>query len=649
MASDPEKTRPGDSKGSWRKDSEHSEVSRSEIENGASSAAAGLKAEEQKHLEASTKLENPLAGLSLEQLGQRGEDFCQRHGLQDEEDIRAFRLGAMLAANTNRHDTIDGLTEHEREVLDREMTHKWSQPSMLYAVIAICSLCAAVQGMDETVVNGAQGFYKKQFGIGDEESQRDSWLVGLVNAAPYICCALMGCWVTEPMNKAFGRRGSVLIACAISALACFWQAFTNTWWHMFIARFFLGFGIGPKSATTPIFAAECSPPKLRGALVMQWQMWTAFGMMIGYMADLAFYYVPDLSGITGLNWRLMMGSAMMPAVIVCAIICFTPESPRWYLTKNRQAKAYEAICRLRFEKVQAARDLFYMDTLLQVEKEAMQIGHSNIKEMLTVRRNRNAMIASEIVMFMQQFCGVNAIAYYSTEIFLEGGFSTVSALSASLGFGVINWLFALPAFYTIDTFGRRNLLLTTFPLMSIFMYFTGFSFWIPEDSTAHVACIALGIYLFCVVYSPGEGPVPFTYSAEAYPLYIRPIGMSLATATTWFFNALLSLTWPSMVQSWTTQGAFSWYATWNLIGWVLVLLFLPETKEKTLEELDAVFNVPLRSLMSYGVKQFFYFWGHYVLRRDVPKPEAPTAANTVGYGKVGRLTKENEHDPTARV
>jgi MFS family permease len=132
----------------------------------------------------------------------------------------------------------------------------------------------------------------------------------------------------------------------------------------------------------------------------------------------------------------------------------------------------------------------------------------------------------------------------------------VPALASSLGFGVINWLFALPAFYTIDTFGRRNLLLTTFPLMALFMFFTGFSFWIPADSTAHIACIALGIYLFGVVYSPGEGPVPFTYSAEAYPLYIRPIGMSLATATTWFFNFILAVTWPSMLEAFKPQGGF---------------------------------------------------------------------------------------------
>jgi hypothetical protein len=211
------------------------------------------------------------------------------------------------------------------------------------------------------------------------------------------------------------------------------------------------------------------------------------------------------------------------------------------------------------------------------------------------------------------------IAYYSSSVFAQSGFSEISALSASLGFGVINFLFAIPAIYTIDTFGRRNLLLTTFPLMSIFLLFTGFSFWITS-TTARVGCIALGIYLFGIVYSPGEGPVPFTYSAEAYPLYIRNVGMSLATATTWFFNFVLSVTWPSLQSAFKPQGAFGWYAAWNIIGFWLVLLFMPETKGKTLEELDQVFSVPTHLHAAYGLRQIPYFFRRYLLRQDV-KPE----------------------------
>lgn len=144
---------------------------------------------------------------------------------------------------------------------------------------------------------------------------------------------------------------------------------------------------------------------------------------------------------------------------------------------------------------------------------------------------------------------------------------------------MVNWLFAIPAIYTIDTFGRRNLLLVTFPLMAIAMFFTGFSFWIPETNhNARLACIVIGTYLFGIFYSPGEGPVPFTYSAEAYPLYVRSYGMALATATTWFFNFILGVTWPSMKAAFKPQGAFSWYGGWCVIGWFLVLMLMPETK-----------------------------------------------------------------------
>lgn len=123
--------------------------------------------------------------------------------------------------------------------------------------------------------------------------------------------------------------------------------------------------------------------------------------MVGYAADLAFYGVPDTNNITGLNWRLMMGSAMLPAVIVCCFVFLCPESPRWYMSKGRHASAFQAMSTLRYNKIQAARDLFYMAELLKAE-ESMKIGQSKVKELFTVPRNRRAMLASEIVMFMQQ-------------------------------------------------------------------------------------------------------------------------------------------------------------------------------------------------------------------------------------------------------
>lgn len=196
----------------------------------------------------------------------------------------------------------------------------------------------------------------------------------------------------------------------------------------------------------------------------------------------------------------------------------------------------------------------------------------------------------------------------------------------SFGTGVTNWLFAIPAIYTIDTFGRRNLLLTTFPLMGICLLWCGMSFFLPldangEPSQSRLASIAAAIFTFMAVYSPGEGPVPFTYSAEAFPLYIRDVGMSFATATCWGFNFVLSLTWPPLVRAFSPQGAFGWYAAWNFFGWVYAYFLLPETKNLTLEELDTVFNVGNRAHAKYYTDKVPWYLQKHVLRKDVPPVE----------------------------
>ena len=360
----------------------------------------------------------------------------------------------------------------------------------------------------------------------------------------------------------------------------------------------------------------------------------------------------------------MMVSPAIPALIVTLCIYSCAESPRWLLSKGRHKAAYKSLCRLRLTKVQAARDLIYMKALIDAEHEIVQQEkhvHSkpycnrrprrnSLGEIFTTRRNRNAMIASQILMVIQQVgtqwivgmsktlgkvimlmlhgfqaCGINVIAYYSSEIFLTAGFSEIAALSSSLGFGAVNLIFGIPGFINIDKCGRRFLLLTSLPLMALFMSFTGLCFLIPKGP-GQIVAIALGIYLFGMAYSPGAGPVPFTYSAEAYPLHIRAVGMSLATATTWFFNALLALTWPSLLTGMGPTAAFSSYAFWNVLGWIMVLLFVPETKKKTLEELDAVFSVSLRSMARYGILQARWFVSRYILRRNhAKKPLVPIA------------------------
>ncbi|KAI0696769.1 hypothetical protein C8T65DRAFT_583196 [Cerioporus squamosus] len=588
------------------------------------------------------KLENPLANLTHEQLLADAAEFATTHDLG--EFTETIQKGALLAQDPAAFETLPMLTEEDRRVLRREFTHRWDHPKTLYYLVIMCSVAAAVQGMDESVINGANLFFPSQFDIEPAPgsgASREQWLIGLVNAAPSLCSGVLGCWLTTPLNRYLGRRGAIFVAALFSFVTCIWQGVTNSWQHLLVARFFLGFGLGPKSATVPVYGAECAPPLIRGGLVMMYQTWTAFGIMFGYVMNFAFRNVPDPAGIRGLNWRLMLGSAGVPALVIVAQVYFCPESPRWYMMKGRYTKAFQSLRRLRHTDLQAARDLYYIHVLLEEEKKVSKSTHNLFLELFTVPRNRRATLASAIVMFMQQFCGVNAIAYYSSNIFVQGGFSQTAALLASFGFGAVNFVFASPAIWTIDTFGRRNLLLLSFPIMAVMLLMTGFAFWIPVSSPAHVGVIALGIYLFTAAYSFGEGPVPLTYSAEAFPLYIRDLGMSLATSVTWFFLSVVTLTVPALLGAWTPQGVFAWFAAWNIFGFVAALLFVPETKALSLEELDQVFSVPTRTHAAYQLKAGGHNFRKYVLRQklgDMPplyEHEGAIGEKVYAPGRVG--------------
>ncbi|KAK0533014.1 hypothetical protein OC834_002392 [Tilletia horrida] len=536
----------------------------------------------------SARLANPLEGLSREQLLENATQFCREHGLEDH--IADIRKGALVAQDPLCFEELPDLDEQDREYLRREMTHRWSHPRQLYLMTIMCSVAAAVQGMDESVINGALLFFPKQFGI-DSGSERDEWIVGLIGAAPYICCAFLGCWLTAPLNNWFGRRGAIFITAIFSALTCFWQGVTNSWEHLFVARLVLGIGIGPKSATVPVYAAECAPPLIRGALVMQKHGRPSVSLSVTSRKDLILYQIPDKEyangHIYGLPWRLMLGSAGLPAIFVAAQVFFCPESPRWLMKKGRYVEAYKSLLRLRNSPVQASRDLYFAHVLL-VEEEKIARGRFLALELFTVPRNARATAAALWNMFGQQFCGVNVIAYYSSSVLSEAGLSDIQALLGSFGFGALNFLFA------------------------------SFSFFIPLEThkDARIGVVLLGIYLYACFYSPGMGPVPFTYAAEAFPLYIRELGMSLATAVLWFFNAVLAVTFFKLKGSFTPQGAFGWYAAWCIVLWIGVFFFMPETKQLSLEELDEVFNVPMGKHAAYQLRQLKYGFRKNVLRQQ---------------------------------
>ncbi|KAH7137334.1 hypothetical protein B0J13DRAFT_559503 [Dactylonectria estremocensis] len=570
------------------------------------------------------EIRNPLRGISRERLLEDVTNFHRDNGLP--EDILPFiKKGALVAQNPVTFEELDDLDEEDKRVLREEVTHRWKHPWPLYYTIILSSIAAAIQGWDQTGSNGANLTFHEALGIPDSagsscgpvanegECSKNSWIIGFVNAMPYITIALFAGWISDPLNDLLGRRGVIFVAAIFSLFAPFGMATSQTWGQLAASRMLLGIGMGLKEVTVPVFSAENSPAIIRGGLVMSWQVWTAFGIFLGTCSNLAV-------GKTGsISWRLQFGSAFIPAVPLVIGTYFCPESPRWYMKKGKHTKAWGSLLRLRNTPLQAARDLYYIHCLL--EQERLSVTKAGLKvtsnmftrfvELFTIPRNRRATWASGIVMIAQQMCGINIIAFYSATIFKESGISDYTALWASFGFGLINFLFAWPAVWTIDTFGRRTLLLFTFPNMFWTLLVAGLCYQIEpdvENSSSRIAAVATFVYLFAAFYSPGEGPVPFMYSAEVFPLSHREIGMSWAVATNNFWASVLSLTFPRMLSAMTATGAFCFYAGLNLVALALIFLFVPETKQKTLEELDYVFEVSDRAHASYQLKTVLPWW-----------------------------------------
>ncbi|KAJ7755722.1 hypothetical protein DFH07DRAFT_885765 [Mycena maculata] len=557
------------------------------------------------------RIQNPLHGIPHDRLFAQVEEFVREKGF---DDVALFQKGALIPQNPKNFEEITEFDETDKAVIRREITHKWDQPRALYLTVILCSIAGAVQGWDQTGSNGANLSFAQQVfqhprywlvGAGSKES-----IFGVINSAPYISTALLGCWLTDPLNNFFGRRGAIFVSAIFCTLSVIGSGLTQTWPQLFVCRLLLGIGMGVKASTVPVYSAENCPASIRGGLVMSWQMWTAFGILLGFSANLILFQIGPLA------WRLTLGPAFIPAVPLIFGIYFCPESPRWLMKKGRYQDAYSSFKRLRNTELQAARDLYYVHRQLQ-EEFAVLRGSTYITrfiELFTIPRVRRATLAAFVVMIAQQMCGINIIAFYSSSIFIDANFPEKQALLASWGFGLVNFVFAFPAVWTIDTFGRRNLLLFTFPNMAWTLLAAGLCFLIPSSNPAQVPLTALFIFLFAAFYSPGEGPVPFPYSAEVFPLTHREMGMSFAVATNFFFAAVLGVTFPRILSAFGIVGAFGFYAGLNVVAFVMIFLLLPETKQRTLEELDHVFAVPTSKHISYQLNNFLpYFFKRWAL------------------------------------
>lgn len=219
-------------------------------------------------------VENPLTRQSREECAYAAEEWAKKHGL--DEHAALFGKAALVARDPERFEMISQLDDSERNALIYERDHKWHGPKMLWYSIGLCAIGAATQGWDQTGSNGANLSFPEEFGL-IERGAYGEWIVGLINAIIFLTAGLIGAFIVDPLNKYLGRRGEIFVTAVCLTATPIGSACAQSWEGLLAARFIMGIGIGAKNATVPIYSAEMAPHRIRGALVMFWQLWVVIG------------------------------------------------------------------------------------------------------------------------------------------------------------------------------------------------------------------------------------------------------------------------------------------------------------------------------------------------------------------------------------
>ncbi|KAF3059180.1 Hexose transporter HXT8 [Trichoderma lentiforme] len=636
-------------------------------------------------------IENPLVHLKDEELQEDVRSFVENHlpSVEYESLLRAARVAKHIrtydevARNKGYHFEPGlpvQLTTEEKEALRREKDVPFSEKGMRIVIITV-SIAALLQGFVQSSFNGAS-LYKEEWGLHEhiKPSSSDNWKFGATNAVPFFVAALVGCPLSLPINYWFGRRGGICVAAFLILAGSIGAAFAKTWYQLFGIRIINGIGMGIKAVSTPILAGETAVGFWRGSAILAWQLWVAFGIMLGFAFNLIFTRAQ--SNETTL--ALINASPTVPSLVLFIIaMFFCPESPRYHLTKGPNynvQKAYTCMTRIRNTELQALRDIYLVYKSL--EQQAMGLGDLDehafrspgfiwvmrdflrqYMQLFQQRRLYNALISTSTVNLAQQLCGINVLAFYSGTLFAGASskdeqHSKIIPMAYSLGFGAINFLCGLPALRSIDTLGRRKWLLGTLPFTALFMLAAALSCTISTESI-RIGVAAFFLYgmsdkppivyevrsnvqaVFAAVYSPGLGPIPFTLASESFPLSHREAvgyranpptsstiliayhqGASWAIAINLGFAGILSIAYPSVNAGLKAIGALGLFSGLNIVALVMVFLLVEETKRRTLEELDHIFAVSKRKFMRYQLFEYLpWLIQRYILGSPKPRPE----------------------------
>ncbi|HET9571566.1 MAG TPA: sugar porter family MFS transporter [Bacteroidales bacterium] len=448
----------------------------------------------------------------------------------------------------------------------------------LFFISMISAMGGLLFGYDWVVIGGAKPFYEQFFQIAN-----DPMLQGWAMSSALIGC-LFGALASGKLSDRFGRKPILIIAAALFVCTSIGTGLSAnfTWFNIF--RLIGGFAIGLASSLSPMYIAEIAPAKLRGRYVAINQLTVVLGILAAQLVNwLIAEPVPanataemiQQSWNGQMGWRLMFLVMTIPAGLFFSLGFLLPESPRWLAVSGQKDKAFKILTKL-VGSESAIEELQAIDASAQTEQKGSfkQLLHTSLRKVL--------IIGIGLAIF-QQWCGINVIFNYAQEIFMSAGYGVSDVLLNIVITGVTNVIFTIIAMYFVDKWGRKALLLLGAFGLTLIYALMGSAYYFHLTGAFLLVVVVLAIACYAMTLAP----VMWIVISEIYPNRIRGIAMSVATFALWTACFILTYTFPLLNKGMGAAGTFWLYGLICLAGGIFVLIKVPETKGKTLEELES--------------------------------------------------------------
>lgn len=436
------------------------------------------------------------------------------------------------------------------------------QAAYAYWLSATAALSGLLFGFDTAVINGAVVFLRQEFGLSEIATGAavSSLLVGCV----------IGAGAGGTLSDGLGRKKILLVSSVLFALSTIGAAIPTTFYQFLVARFVQGVAIGVASVTAPMYIAEVAPARIRGRLITFQQLAIVVGILVAYVVNWALADVGDA------NWRWMIASAVLPSFVFMFCVLWVPESPRWLIRQGRQQEALATIVKLEGSLV--------AESTMKEIRASLQEEAGSFRVLLAPRFRRKLLIAATLAI-LTQVTGVNTIIYYGSVILTEqiGNRDTTSALLANVTIGLVNLIGTIAALFLLDKVGRKPPLLVSAAGTAVSMATLAITMHVAPSN---LPLVVLPILAYIGFYAVGIGVGAWVLMSELFPTRVRGRAMSIATVSLWVACLVVSFTFLPLVSWITAPGAFGLYSVLCATTFLFVWKFLPETKGKTLEEIE---------------------------------------------------------------